>query len=118
MKCGCPRRTRDMRCAIVAQLAPIFGAQYVTNRKPSDGPMAPDITAPHVSITCLRAPRTDARAVLREALLRGRFPDEWVVAVCQDDRQRPYVAMSFEDFTSLLGEWQMLRMRDIKRDAT
>jgi hypothetical protein len=113
MKCGCKRQIRDMRRALVSRLAPIFGNRDVFNRKPSDGPGAPDVTAPHIAITCARAARTDARAALREALMRHRYPDEWVVAVCQDDGQRPYVAMTLDDFVTLIEEWHTLRVRSI-----
>jgi hypothetical protein len=110
MKCGCTRKTRDMRRGIVGRLRKIFGNASVKNRKPTDGPTAPDVTAPHVTIACARARRTSARNALRDAWTRSRFPDEWVVAVCQDDGERPYVAMTFEDFAALLGEWHHSRL--------
>jgi hypothetical protein len=113
MKCGCKRRMRDMRRALVSKLAPVFGANDVRTRKPRDGPAAPDITAPHFAIACMRGARTDARAVLRDAWNRTRYPDEWAVAVCQDDGQRPYVAMTLADFVDLLTDWHAYRQRAI-----
>jgi hypothetical protein len=113
MKCGCKRRTRDMRRAIFAKLVTLFGAGDVHKRKPSDGPTTPDICASHFAFVCARAARTNARATLREAWKRYRFPDERAVAVCQDDGDPPYVAMTFEDFIGLLDEWNAYRKRTV-----
>jgi hypothetical protein len=104
MKCGCKQKTRDMRRAVAAKLELIFGKETVLRRKPCDGPGAPDVMASQVAITCVRGARTDARAGLREAMARHRYPDEWVVAVLQDDGQRPYVAMTFEDFLPCVAQ--------------
>jgi hypothetical protein len=43
-------------------------------------------------------------------MARHRYPDEWVVAVLQDDGQRPYVAMTFEDFLDLVHAWHKGRL--------
>jgi hypothetical protein len=62
-----------------------------------------------LAIACVRARRTSARAALLQASAQGASPDALVLAVCKDDGERPYVAMSFEDFVDLLADWQALK---------
>jgi hypothetical protein len=112
VRCGCARRTRDLRRQLLRSLGGVFGADHVRARDASDGPTAPDILAPNVAVTCVLGRQTSARAALREAASRTRCPDEFVVAVCKDEGEPAHVAMRMEDFMALLDEWQTSRRRN------
>ena len=108
VRCSCNRKTRDLRRAIVARLRTVFGGDAVQRRAPDDR-TAPDILAPHLAVSCARSARTDARRALKEARARRRYPDEWAVAVCKDDGERPYVVLTLTDFIALLDAWHSAR---------
>ena len=108
MNCGCKRKARDLRRGLVSRLRAVFGEGAVQPGR-MDDPTAPDVVAPHVVLACLCAARTDARLALKEARGRRRYPDEWAVAVCKDDGERPYVVLPLEDFIDVLGTWHAAR---------
>lgn len=63
-----------------------------------------DVVAPDFSVNATADRRTRVRAALRQAIADAPA-GAWPIAICNDDRLPPFVAMRLDDFLDLLAEW-------------
>jgi hypothetical protein len=109
---GCRRKGHSFERWIAAQLANIFGTEKVRRGlQYRDGADCPDVIAPGFWIEAKRGRLTNPRAALRQACDDSSGKGMWPIAVCKDDKERPFVTMLFDDFLDLLAEWHALRSR-------
>jgi hypothetical protein len=93
------------------RLEEVFGKTFVRRGvRPRSAHAAADVVAPGVWVECKAHRRTNPRAALRQAAGGARTEGRWAVAVCKDDRKKPLVMMTFEEFVALLREWHELRV--------
>jgi len=106
------RKGVEFEREVLRRLAAVFGRAFVRRGvKSAAGHSAADIVAPRLRIECKSHRRANPRAALRQAEGGARAEGRWPVAICKDNRQRPQVTMSFDDFVALLRDWHELRMQ-------
>lgn len=97
---------------LVHVFAEVFGAENVRRGlQYRDGADAADVIAPALWIESKCGKLTNPRAALRQAKEASAGKGLLCVAVCKDDRDDPFIAMSLDDFTDLLKEWWAGRQR-------
>jgi hypothetical protein len=108
---ACRRKGRDFERKVQRRLARVFGEEFVRRGgQPCDGESVADVSAPGLWIECKAHKRTNPRAALRQALRGAAKAPVWKVAVVKDDRKKPNVMMTFEDFVDLLRAWHSERI--------
>jgi len=104
------RKGVELEREVRRRLAEVFGQGFVRRGFRSlNGSATADVVAPRLWIECKSQRRANPRAALRQAEAGARGENRWPVAVCKDNRRRPQVTMSFEDFVALLRDWHELR---------
>ena len=95
---------------LVHRFAGVFGAENVRRGLQfRDGAECADVIAPSLWIEAKVGKLTNPRAALRQATEASEGKGLWPVAVCKDDRDEPFIAMTLEDFLDLTREWWALR---------
>lgn len=103
---GARRKGVEFERSIAREFAQVFGKDHVRRGlQYRDGAEAPDVVAPCFWIECKRMRQTNPRAALRQAIAASQGKGFWPVAVCKDDGQSAFVALTLEDFLDLVGEW-------------
>lgn len=106
------RKGHDFERLVASRLGEVFGRENVRRGlQYRDGADAPDVVAPGLWVECKRARRTNPRAALAQAEAAAEGKGLWVVAVCKDDHQEPFVALGLEDFVDILRELWALKQR-------
>jgi hypothetical protein len=107
------RKGAEFEREVQRRLAEVFGKAFVRRgvKSAAAGHSTADVVVPRLWIECKAHRRANARAALRQAEGGARAEGRWPVAVCKDDREKPLVTMSFEDFVALLRDWHELRMQ-------
>ena len=103
---GSRRKGLDFERAIVRRMAEIFGAENTRRGlQYRDGSECADVVVPAFHVECKRGRKTNPRKALAQAIEDSAGKGLWPLAVCKDDKEPAFVAMQFEDFLDLLGEW-------------
>ena len=105
----CRRKGIEFERRVRRALAVVFGEEFVRRELRQDR-ATPDVTAPGLLVECKAGRFPNLRQALRQAVRITAFRNGVPVAICKDDRQRPLVAMRFEDFLMLLRAWHVRRV--------
>ena len=106
----CRRKGIEFERRVRRALAIVFGEEFV-RRELRQGRGVPDVTAPGLLVECKTGRFPNVRKALRQAVRVTAFRDGVPLAVCKDDRKRPFVAIRFEDFLMLVRAWHARRLR-------
>lgn len=102
---GNRRKGHDFERALVHRFREVMpGAEINRGVQSREGNEAADVECPVFWVEAKRGKQPNPRAALRqatEAAPHGRVP----LAVIRDDRAKPFVALSLDDFLEFVAEW-------------
>lgn len=97
---------------LVHVFARVFGPENVRRGLQfRAGREVPDVVVPAFWVEAKRGKLTNPRAALAQALRDAQGKGLWPIAVCRDDGEEPFVAMTLDDFLDLVGEWWTHRQK-------
>lgn len=99
------RKGHDWERKVAHDLRQVMpGCTITRGQQGAGGDKAPDVDAGPLWAECKVGKQVQLRAALRQAVddaPLGRVP----VAVCKDDRKRPFILMDWEDFLEMVEVW-------------